>query len=380
MDGALDVPLVRPLVPDPDEAHEVLDVAAAHQEDAGTGDDGDCADGEGPAQVELAPAPRDRKRADCGERDPDRACERAREDEPEGAARSRHPREEALARACRPQREQGDPDRKRTSGERGEVVDAEERRLALERPLALELVHESGELQQSPGRRRGAPERDCPEQDVEVPAGAQKERHGQREDRVLDELRRRHEVRQEPVVGGPRERVDGGRDDHRQEERAGHPDRARRSERSEAVADPREDARHGHGEHGHVRELDPGARRPEPDVNLRLVLDVQEDQGDRQSEHDRTDGQGVRTIRRERPRPGDATRGHEAPRYPAASRSTGATRSAKCRVVSAPSTRARPAAPSLRASSSSLKMRSTASRSAGGSSGGTSRAVSPSAT
>src|SRR5439155_23141781 len=119
------------------------------------------------------------------------------------------------------------------------------------------------------------------------------------------------------------------------------------------------------------------------DVHLRLVLDVQEDQGDRQSEHDRTDGdtgEGAPAIRRERPRPRDATRGHEAPRYPAASRSTGAIRSAKCRVVSAPSTRARPAAPSLRASSSSLKMRSTASRSAGGSSGGTSRAVSPSAT
>jgi hypothetical protein len=46
----------------------------------------------------------------------------------------------------------------------GEVVDPEERRLALARPAALELVQHAEELEERPDRRRGAPRGDDDEQ------------------------------------------------------------------------------------------------------------------------------------------------------------------------------------------------------------------------
>src|SRR5438874_1823243 len=212
VDGALHVLLVGALVPDPDEAREVLDVAAAHQEDAGAGEDGDRADRERAWEGKAAYASCNRQRGDRGEGDPDRTCEGTREDEPERAARSGDPREEALAGARGPEGKEREADGEGAAGQRSEVVDAEERGFALERPPSLELVHESRELKQPPCCRGGAPEREGPEEDLELPARAQEERDGEREHRVLDELRRRHEVRQEPVVGRPRKRVDRRRD------------------------------------------------------------------------------------------------------------------------------------------------------------------------
>src|SRR5919197_1522058 len=83
------------------------------------------------------------------------------------------------------------------------------------RPLALELAHEAGELEQPPGRRGGAPAGDRPEEERDVAARAQQERDGGREDGVLGELRGRDEVREEAVVRRPREPVEGrGEDDH----------------------------------------------------------------------------------------------------------------------------------------------------------------------
>ena len=52
----------------------------------------------------------------------------------------------------------------RRAGERREVVDAEERRLALSGPAALELVQDAEELEERPERRRGAPRGEHDEQ------------------------------------------------------------------------------------------------------------------------------------------------------------------------------------------------------------------------
>ncbi len=63
-----------------------------------------------------------------------------------------------------PEREREQADRERRAGERGEVVDAEERRLALPGPTALELVQDAEELQERSERRRGAPRGERDEQ------------------------------------------------------------------------------------------------------------------------------------------------------------------------------------------------------------------------
>ena len=98
-------------------------------------------------------------------------------------------------------------------------MDAEEGRLALERPLALELVHEAGELEQAPGSRGGAPGGDRPEEERDVAARAKEERNGGGEDGVLGELRGRDEMRKEAVVRGPRKAVEGRDEDDRDDRR-----------------------------------------------------------------------------------------------------------------------------------------------------------------
>ena len=90
--------------------------------------------------------------APCG-RDPDDRGGGPREDhaEPAGDARD-HPEPLPL-----PEREREQADGERRAGERREVVDPEERRLALSGAAALELVQNAEELQERPERRGGAP-------------------------------------------------------------------------------------------------------------------------------------------------------------------------------------------------------------------------------
>ena len=168
----------------------------------------------------------DDDRGDRGEADPERSRHGGGEDEPEGAARTGDPREEALVACRRTQGQEGESDGERRARERGQVVDPEEGRLALERPLPLELVHESGELEQAPAGRGGAPGGDRPEEERDVAPGAQEERNGRGEDGVLGELRGRDEVRQEAVVRGAREPVERRDEDDRDDRRDRDPDRS----------------------------------------------------------------------------------------------------------------------------------------------------------
>ena len=119
-------------------------------------------------------------------------------------------------------------------------------------------------------------------------------------------------------MGRARERVDRRGDDHGEEERAGQPDRACAPERREAVPEPRDACGHRDREDGHVRQLDSGARGAEPDVHLRLVADVEEDDRDRDREHERPEPLGrphERGSAREDAWARDGTRRHDAPRY-----------------------------------------------------------------
>ena len=222
-----------------------------------------------------------------GQHDAECSGDRARKDQSERAARAGDPAEEALTLGAGSEREQRESDRERGPRERREVVDAEERGLALERSLPLELVHKPGELEQSPDGRGRAPRGDRPEQEGDVPPRAQEERDGGGEDSVLGELRGRDEVGQEPVVLRPRQAVERRRDDHRQERGAGDPDGAAGAKRAPALAGTRPQGGERHGQDGHVRELDPGRGGAEPDVDLRLVANVEEDDRDRDREHER---------------------------------------------------------------------------------------------
>ena len=317
VDVALDALLLLRLVAHAQEADEVRHVAASHQQDADADDDGDPGDRRGAREGEHVPSRSDDDRSEGREADSERARDGAGEDEPDRPARARHPGEDPFRARRRAEREQREPDRERGARERGQVVDAEERGLALERPLALELRDEAGELEQAPGARCRAPRGHAPEQELDVTASAEQERDGGGEDCVLGELRRRHEVRHEAVVLRPREPVEGRRDDHRHECRQGDPDGAPGAKGRPALADAAPERRERDGQNGQVGELDPDARRAEPDVDLRLVADVEEDDRDRECEDDRSRPLSCRRRGRRAPEGAwtrNGARRHDAPR------------------------------------------------------------------
>jgi hypothetical protein len=287
LDVALDVLLVHRLVPDTEEMRELGDRPVAHHRDAQRRrecerDDQRCSSG-GHAVVPVS----DRERREPGEEDSDASGRRRREHEPDRAGRPGDDDEHALGSSRPAQHEHREGDRQRDSREGREVVDADEGRLALQRPTALELVDEPGELQQSPRRGRGAPGGDRPEQGPELSLRTQEERQSRREDRVLGELGSRDEVDEEAVIVLPEQWIERSGDDERQERCAEDPEPPRRYERREAEPEPSHGGRKSDGQDGQVGELDPDLRRAGSDLDPGLVLDVQEDRRDREPKQHR---------------------------------------------------------------------------------------------
>src|SRR5581483_5390728 len=184
------------------------------------------------------------------------------------------------------ERDRGQPDRQRRARERGEVVDAEEGHLPLPRPLALELADGADELEEAPAARGDAPRDECDQEGVDLPGPAQEQHERRREQRVVDHLGEREEVRRRPL-----DRTPEARQAEEREQRAGDaPERERPAERAPAEPDAGDGGdEHGH-EHGHVRAED--VDRPERRV--RLVAAVEEDEREGRRRHEREQVRGAR--------------------------------------------------------------------------------------
>ena len=171
---------------------------------------------------------------------------------------------------------------------------AEERGLAPAGVPGVEHV-QAEELEQRDRGRRDAPEHERAEEDDEIVAAAHEQRDRHREERVLAELRERHEVARELVVvdrGGP-QRPEG---EPHQERRAEDPEPARPQERGSAESHGRHDRRDDDEKHGEIGGPDVDGRRADVDAERppALMLLVEEDEGDRRSEDDRAEARPVR--------------------------------------------------------------------------------------
>ena len=219
---ALD-PGVRDLLAKADELREALDRRGAHRGGTHRDDERDREQRERPPSVQGAQDARAEQ--DGGDREPhaEDGRHRAREDHAERAGDHAH---ERPAPPCRPAVPERDPQRahdERRARERGEVVDADERRLPLARPLALELGDDAEELEEPPRGRRDAPGDDCAQQRNRVRSGADEE-HGRREKAgVPGELRDADRVDAERVVL-PEQRRRRERDRADEDERGGQPE------------------------------------------------------------------------------------------------------------------------------------------------------------
>ena len=178
-------------------------------------------------------------------------------------------------------------------GERGEVVVAEEGRLAPAGVPRSEDV-DAEELQERDGDRDGRPEHEPAEHDREVRGASHEQRHGQCEKRVLDELQEAHEmVVEERVVEGDGRKVWNAS----QARRAAPASQSERPARRRASPSLERDDRRGDhdDEDGDIRQADVDGRRAQSDSEIRLVALVQEEERDRTREHEGSErGRGRR--------------------------------------------------------------------------------------
>ena len=188
-------------------------------------DERDRGEGRGAAAGQRAGTEPDRRRHDRGEDDARVGEDRGGENRPDRPCGDRHLRQTAVFG----ERDPGEPDCEGGGREDGEIVDPEERHLALAGSLSFELVDEAEELEEPPRARDGAPpdEDDQEAVDVDTSTEQQDERRG--EQRILDELRRADQVLLRVVERRP----ETGHDDQRQQGPCDRPERARPPQRSE---------------------------------------------------------------------------------------------------------------------------------------------------
>ena len=170
--------------------------------------------------------------------------------------------------------------------QRGEVVMAEEGGLAPPGGPRLEDVR-AEDLRDAGHRRRDRPGDEAAEHDVDVPPAADEERHREREQGVLGELRRRDRMCRRPVVGRPQPRIHARGTDVDQEDGARDPHRETDPKRREATPEAGRRRRQTDGEKDEIREDDVRRRGAEIDREPRLVVDVQEQDRQRCGESDR---------------------------------------------------------------------------------------------
>ena len=196
---------------------------------------------------------------------------------PSSAGRGRH-----TGRSARPTR----PTASSGPRQRREVVVAEERRLSPARSPRLEDV--GAEDLRDPGRRRhDRPGDERADDDLGVAPRAHEQRHGQRQQPVFGELRRRDRMRRRVVARGPELRVDAARGHVQEEDPAGDPDRPPGAERREAAAQAADQRRDAHRQQHEVGEHDVLVRSPRVHREAGLVVDVQEQDRERRRQHHR---------------------------------------------------------------------------------------------
>ena len=173
--------------------------------------------------------------------------------EPTGDARGDHPpsTDEPFAGDHRHQRDRQDARR-----EGREVVRPDERRLALGRAAAAELVDHTCELEDRPGGRSDAGCDEHRDEEPSLPIGSKEQRERRNEERVLGEPRRGDELRPPLVrlVAQHREK-DPCEAKRAQSSHCGE-ETLRRYERAEALASADDDRRHHDREDGGVGERD----------------------------------------------------------------------------------------------------------------------------
>ena len=177
-------------------------------------------------------------------------------------------------------------------GEPGEVVVAEERRLAPAGPPRAEDV-DPEELRQRDGRRDPAPEDERAQHDREVLRAPDEQRDGEREERVLAELREADDVVGELGVVD-RRRAEELEPEPDEQERSRDPDDAPGAEAPEAGTSRRHDRRDHDRQDGDVGEADVDGRRPGRDGEVGLVALVEEHERDRQGDDERAGSLPVR--------------------------------------------------------------------------------------
>ena len=196
---ALDAGLLDP-VADPEELREALDRLGPHHRRSRGHEQDDCGERHGAARPKRAHRPRAEEHGGDREPEPDHGRHRAGEDDAERARRERGERPAPADRASVSQRDADRADDERRARERGEVVDPDERRLALARPLALELRDDAEELEQAPPGRGDAPRHERPEEGYRFPRRPHDEDRCGQERGVPRELRDADRVRCEGVL------------------------------------------------------------------------------------------------------------------------------------------------------------------------------------
>ena len=153
---ALDTRLLDP-VADPEELGEALDRLRAHRGGPGGDEQRDRDERDGAARSQRADRGRAEQHRREREPEPDHGGHRAREHDAERAGRDRDERPAAARGPTVAERDADRAEDERRARQRREVVDPDEGRLPLPRPLALELRDDPEELEEAPGGRRDAP-------------------------------------------------------------------------------------------------------------------------------------------------------------------------------------------------------------------------------
>ena len=219
--------------------------------------------------------------------EPDRARARARDDQPQAAGDDGDAEQRGPRAPHRPQREADEADREHGARERGEVVVAEERRLPppgrprFEDVRAEDLRHPGHRGNHRPGDERA-------DDDLGVAPRAHEERHGERQQRVLGELRRRDDMRDGVVARGPAASGRRCPQHVQQEDPAGDPDRPAGAERSRSPRRmPATSAVIPTASSTRSESTTCSAGRPRVHGEAGLVVDVQEQDRQRRGQHDR---------------------------------------------------------------------------------------------
>ncbi len=150
-----------------------------------------------------------------------------------------------------------------------------------------EDVH-AEELEQRDADGHCRPEHDSADDDGQVARPPHEERHGDGEERVLDELQEAHEVvvEESVVERHGAERLEGEPHDERSSR---DPERAGGCETRDSHLGSRDDRSDEDDDDGEIREPDVDRRRADPHAELGLVALVEEQERDRGREHQRSE-------------------------------------------------------------------------------------------